>query len=140
MHAHIEVRKGPQWFHFAAPIIPQNYIFYAAVNGEGLKDFRESIRNRIQPQASQRGMPFCMSEVTVACYQQDKKDYQLHGEGCLHAKDLEKLQQHLWEINEFDPKAKWDLEEQFFHTYIGGNALAAHDGWDDVRVIFWYSH
>lgn len=140
MHAHIEVKKNGRWFHFAAPIVPQNYFFFAVVNGEGLEYFRPSVREIIHPIASINELPNDMSEVTEFCYNQDKESFHVHGEGVLLAPDLRGLQYHLWDANEYDPKGKWDIDEVFFRTYINGNSIILHQGWDDVRVIFWYDH
>lgn len=138
MHAHIEVKKNGKWLHFAAPTVQTNYILFAAINGEQIEDLRHP--ERITPQASIKGLPDDLSEVTKFCHEQDSESYYLHGEGALTAEDLENLQEHLWEINEYDPKAKWDLDTEIFRTYINGNAICAHQGWDDVRIVFWYDH
>ena len=85
-------------------------------------------------------LPADMSEVTAFCYEQDSNMCRLHGEFVLTAEDIKNLQKHLWEENEYDPKAKWDLEDAIFHTYINGNTISAHQGWDDVRIIGWYDN
>lgn len=139
IHAHIEVKKDNRWLHFAAPHVTQDYLLFAAINGEGLEWFRESVKERICPQASVTGLPDDLSEITAFCYEQDKASCKLHGEGALTTEDLIRLQAHLKEINDsiYD---KYDLEEHIFRTYINGNAIASHQGWDDVRIVFWYDH
>lgn len=139
IHAHIEVKKGDRWLHFAAPFVDKNYLLFAAINGERIEDFRESMRERIIPQASINHLPTDLSEVTRLCYQQDNEGYRLHGMGCLTATDIRNLQQHLNDINENSCK-RYDLEEDVFKTYINGNSIASHQGWDDVRIVFWYDN
>lgn len=142
IHAHIEVKKNNKWLHFAAPNVESNYIVFAAINGERLEDFRESVRTKIHPQASITGLTDDISEVTAFCYEQDKKGYSIHGEGILTSNDIRNLQKHLYEINEQEQNYlhKYDLDETIFRTYINGNAISAHQGWDDVRIVFWYDN
>lgn len=140
IHAQIEVKKDNRWLHFASPIVHTDYIFFAAINGEGIDYLRDSVREKIHPNASGKGLPDDISEVTAVCYQMDKESYHLHDEGFLSTQDLRNLQQNIWDIYYFDPKSAWDLEEHFFKTYINGNAIASHQGWDDVRIVFWYDH
>ena len=64
----------------------------------------------------------------------------ISSECVLSADDLLRLQNHLQELNPYDSPMKWDLEDSIFCTYIGGNAIARHDGWDDARIICWYDN
>ena len=46
-------------------------------------------------------------------------------------------------LNEIYPEKfslEKDLEESYFHCYIGGGAIATHKGFDDARLIFWFDH
>lgn len=138
LHAHIEVKKNNTWFHFAAPDVERNYILFAAMNGERINSIPSSYK--IKPQASHHGLPADITEVTKICYEQDKKGYHIHGEGTLTAENIKNLQNHLWEVFPHVPKKELDLEETIFHTYINGNTIASHHGWDDVRIVFWYDN
>lgn len=143
MHAHIEVKRDGRWLHYGAPDVQRDYIVFAVISGERIDSFRKSTREQIIPQASVKGLPDNMSEVTEFCYQQDKEGVSVHGEGVLTAEDLKNLQKHLNELSE-----RWcgrrctdyDLEEGIFKTYINGNTIALHQGWDDVRIVFWYDN
>lgn len=139
IHAHIEVKRANKWLHYGAPNVPQDYLLFAAINGERRDDFRESMRVRITPQASIQGLPNDLSEITAFCYEQDRKSCRLHGEGALTAEDLKHLQTHLRTINDNMHK-RYDLEEDVFYHYINGNCIASHQGWDDVRIVFWYDN
>lgn len=142
IHAHIEVKRGMRWVHYGAPNVDRNYLLFAAINHERIEDFRPSIREQIIPQASIKDLPNDMSEVTEFCYLQDKSGMKLHGEGVLTAEDIRNLQNHLYELTntELNYINKYDLEESIFRTYINGNSIASHQGWDDVRIIFWYDN
>ncbi len=138
IHAHIEVKRGNRWLHYGAPNVDRNYFVFACISGERKEDLREPIRSRIKPQASITGLPDDMSEVTKFCYNQDKHGMITHGEGVLTADNLRSLQSHLREDNDF--YIRYDLEEDVFRTYINGNSIASHQGWDDVRIVFWYDN
>lgn len=139
IHAHIEVKRNGRWLHFGAPNVKTDCLVFAAINGEGLGYMRESARERIYPKASVVGLPSDISEVTQHCYLQNAANMHLHGEGALTSDDLYALQEHLKEINDNYCK-RYDLEEDIFNTYINGNCIASHEGWDDARIVFWYDH
>lgn len=139
MHAHIEVKKNNTWLHYGAPDVSRNYLLFAAINGEQLEDFRPSVRDKIIPQASIKGLPDDISDVTKLCHEYDMDRYHVHGEGTLTANDILNLQNHLYELNEMtlNYQNKWCLET-LFKTYINDGTIAGHKGWDDVRIVFWY--
>ena len=139
IHAHIEVKRNGTWMHFAAPDIRPDYVLFAFINGERIDCLRESLRQDIEPQYT-KGLPEDISEITAHCYKQDTEDFLLRGEGVLTKKDLEELQERLCRFAGYhDTKWSNDLEKDIFHTHIGGQAIAMHRGWDDARVVFWYS-
>ena len=35
---------------------------------------------------------------------------------------------------------EYELETGILHTFINGNTLAQHQGWDDLRLIFWFDN
>ena len=102
----------------------------------------EELQLLIQPQASVKGLPADMSDVTEFCYNQDKEHYYLHGEGALSADDIYNLQEHLFALHADEPHCKlaYDLEESIFHTYVAGSSISRHLGWDDTRIVFWYDN
>ena len=143
MHLHIEVKKDGKWFHYGSPCmsnLPEKYFIYAWMTGEGLEYTRSRFREQIQPVASIKGLPEDLSEVTKICYEQDTKQYRLHGEHTLMADDIQTLQEKLWEQNPDDNRLYWDLEETIFRTYINSGSIACHHGWDDARIICWYNY
>lgn len=137
-HVHIEVKKNEKWYHFAAPDVRRDYFVYAAMAGERLEDLPQCIQKRICPAAESHEMPNDISEVTEICYKQDGEAYHLHNVSVITAEGLHRLQQNLNELNAL-PRS-YDLEEDIFHTYVGGNTLAQHQGWDDLRVILWFDN
>lgn len=137
MHAHIEVKTDGKWLHYGCPDITRDYLLFACVNGTRKETFETNpkIFQQIQPVARIHILPNDMSYVTKICYAQQSSQYKCHNYGVLESADLFTLQRLL---SKFD--TKYDLEENVFKTYINNNAISAHDGFDDVRVIFWFDH
>ncbi len=141
MHAHIEVKKNGTWLHYACPNVTRNYLFFAFVNGTRKEDFENQpdVYNKINPVCRINKIPDDISEVTSICLDMDAEVYRIKRFGVLEGSDLETLQHRLWKFNDsIDPE--WDLEDGLFNTYIGGNSIAGHNGFDDVRVIFWFDN
>lgn len=135
IHMHLEVKKDGRWLHFAVPHMYRGCQFFNLLAGiySG------------EPIVPLRGLPSevdgeCMSEVTRFCYNQDRQGYRLHHEGYLLAEELVALQERLWDIFGDKGKDEHDLEFGYFHTCINGNTIAQHQGWDDVRLIFWFDN
>jgi len=142
IHVHIEVKKDGVWHHFGAPTVNQNYELFAVIAGERLDDFRDSERQKIRPVAKIHSLPEDISLVTCISYEQDK-GLGIHNIGVLTADDLIKLQDQLYELNPWVDRtacSKLDLEWSLFHTFINGNILADHQGWDDLRIVFWFDN
>lgn len=141
MHAHIEVKKNGEWLHYGCPNVTRNYLVFACINGTRKEDFKEQpeIYDKIHPVTTIHELPYDMSEVTKFCLEIDNDRYKLKNFGVMNAEDIENLQHHIWEIK--NPRdLDFDLEEDVFKTYIGGNSIAAHEGFDDVRIIFWFDN
>lgn len=138
IHMHLEVKKDDQWLHFAAPNMYYDGVFFDLIAGIHVET------DQIVPL---RGLPEAVpgseiSEVTQFCYEQDQQNFRLHHIGWLGADELILLQKCL---NDQYDKSKndwrsYDLEEHYFHTFINGNAVALHQGWDDIRLIFWFDN
>lgn len=133
IHMHIEVRSGDTWHHYAAPHMFRNGIFFDLVAG---------INGKLQPVVPPRGLPENLSFITRHDWEQDSKSYRLHHAGWLSAEELAELQERLKEVcgNSARSHLDYDLEEGFLHTYINGNALTLHQGWNDLRFIFWFDN
>ena len=131
IHMHIELKSGDTWHHYSAPHIFRNTVFFDLVSG---------MYERIKPVTSPRGLPQDITFVTKFCYDQDRSGYHLHHEGWLGADEIVKLQRCM--IQEYESRGldrmDADLDDNFFHTYINGNSVIQHQGWDDVRFIFWF--
>lgn len=140
IHAHIEVRKDYKWYHFAAPRIDRNYGLFTIIAGQRLG--RAPFDMACEPGvASMRVLPDNMSEVTKVCYEQDKS-LGPHDVCVLDADGIRQLQLKLnRHYNDDDHNSKGcDLEWDVFHTYINGSSIAAHSGWDDVRIVCWFDN
>ena len=132
IHMHIEVKSGDTWYHYAAPSMFRDRAFFDLVGG---------IYNEEAAIVPPRGLPEDLSFVTKHDWNQDRMGYRLHHAGWLKAEELRMLQQKLDEKFLDSKKAmKYDLESELLHTYINGNALASHQGWDDLRLIFWFDN
>lgn len=133
IHMHIEVKSGDAWHHYAAPHMFRNGIFFDLVAG---------ISGKLQPVVPPRGLPENLSFVTQHDWGQDSESYRLHHAGWLSADELFELQRRLNEVyrGSLLDRMDYDLEDGFLHTYINGNALASHQGWDDLRFIFWFDN
>lgn len=132
IHMHIETKLGDNWFHYSAPSIFRDRDFFEIVAGiyEG------------QPMIVPRGLPEKLSFETQRSFDLDSKRFKPHHIGWLSSKELVELQKRLIEIGEEQGKnsLECDLEEEYFHTYICGNSIACHKGWDDSRFIFWFDN
>ena len=127
MHAHIEVKLGNDWLHFATPSVQRDYTLFELIN----ELHAETVDNKIIDMAS---------EVTRKCFAQDCDSYRIHDMFVLQAEDLPVLQQRLWDAHTDKSILDLDLEGSIFHTYVNGNTLAQHQGWDDLRIIGWYDN
>lgn len=132
IHMHIEVKSGDTWHHYAAPAMFRNRVFFDLLGG---------IYNEAAAIVPPRGLPEDLSFVTKHDWDQDREGYRLHHPGWLKAEELWTLQEKLNERS-LDSKMmlEHDLEAGLLHTYINGNALASHQGWDDLRFIFWFDN
>lgn len=142
MHAHIEVKKDDRWLHYGCPDVERDYMVFACINGTRKDAFEDSadVYNRIHPVSTVHELPTDISEVTQICLEMDKSSYKLHGFGVLSGEDLEKLQRLLYEMFGNEKGTFNDLEAGIFKTYIGGNSIARHEGFDDVRVVYWFDN
>lgn len=141
LHAHIEVKLKNKWFHYGAPAINADYTLFAFINGNGLEHMRKSIAADIHPCASINGLPEDLSKITKISYNQDKTDGALYEEGCLTSEDLCSLQTRMQDFAGIhDPWWECSLESDIFGTYINNKPIADHTGYDDSRVVFWFSN
>lgn len=130
MHAHIEVKKGNEWLHFNAPDVERDYLLFLTMGCNRAKEYYPHVKDMM----TEHKLPDDMAPVTRFCYDIDKQYYRIHSECFITSDDLRKLQQY-WR----DMGWNYDMEE-IFHTYIGCNAIAAHNYFDDSRIILWYDH
>lgn len=135
MHAHIEVKVNNKWLHFAAPNVDRDYTVFALINGCRKED---TVRE-IVPVAKIHEIPKDMSVITQLCLNKDQKAYTLHDFCTLYPDEIRVLQAGLRNLVPDKTKAL-DLEEDVFKTYINGNTIASHDGFDNSRIIIWYDN
>lgn len=135
IHTHIEYKTdNGNWLHWAAPVVSANYKLFALITG---------VRNdnyNIKPIVGERGLPKDISEATKIAYEQDSRAYSsLRPETWLNGDEIVKLQERWVELTGGKPTLDNDLEYSVFHTYgPGGSAIASHQGFADVRIIFWF--
>lgn len=128
IRAHIEVKLGDQWLHYAAPEVETNLELFDLLDVAG--------REHEFPMTT-------LSQVTAMSLQSDKDRIGAMGLGVVMADQLYDLQAELY--RRF-PRVKktgideLDFENSIFRTYINDNALCRHDGWDDLRIVFWFSN
>lgn len=140
LQAHIEVKIKDRWLHYGAPTIDTDHILFAFINGHGLEYIRESLTEDIRPCASISGLPKDISEITELSYNQGGTGEILYEEGCLTSEDLRSMQARMAYFAEaHDPRWKCNLETDIFRAYINNRPIADHTGYDDSRVVFWFS-
>lgn len=133
IHMHIEVKKNGRWLHYSAPAINRDQTFFGMVAG---------LDTGIEPVVPPKGLPDDLSEVTLFCLEQDKENYKIHHATWLGTNELFDLQDALKAYHEplgHGPLV-YDLEYAYFNTYINGNSIAQHQGWDDVRLVAWFDN
>lgn len=140
MHAHIEVKKNGKWHHFAAPSIKPDYILYAIATGHEKEYLRYG--DRIQPVSRIHNNPKDISDVTWDCLNHDMCSRGVTDINTLESNDIKTLQEKLYEYYSWiepSDNSHLNLEHSIFHTYINGEKLHLHKGFDDVRIIIWYT-
>lgn len=145
LHAHIEVKLDGKWQHFAAPCVERNYILFAVLAAVRRQDANAALGHMDPFEVTT--VPWCaklpedISEVTAVCHRKESEQYDLHHEGWLEGRFIPTLQQELNRYMSYKAKnGPMDLEEDIFHTYINGSSIAAHDGFEDVRIVFWFDN
>ena len=81
-----------------------------------------------------------MSGMTSYCYSLDEKNFHPHHRGWLSSEEVATLQRRLNELQPEKSMLEKDLEEAYLHCYISDNAISAHRGFDDSRIVFWFDH
>lgn len=133
IHMHIEVKSHGIWYHYAAPHMFRNFIFFDLLGG---------IYGKHQPVVPPRGLPHDRTFVTQHDWTQDGESSRLHHAGWLSANELPELQARIKELCQgtgADPMS-YDLECGILNTFVNGNSLSQHQGWDDLRLIFWFDN
>lgn len=139
IHMHIEVKYRGFWEHYSAPAVARDYDLFGLL---GSKRAPEGLR----PVAGiQTGFPEDATLITKLCFEQDNKDYY----GGIHPEDvhvltsgesLQALQQAIYATIPDPRRYRADLEADILHCYIHGNALASHQGFEDVRLVYWFDN
>lgn len=139
IHAHIEVKIYDEWHHFAAPRVVRDYKLYGLLGSNRAEDAGLTPIEGIT-----MGMPIDASTLTRVCLEQDAQRY---GREAIRKEIRHIGPEQIRALQEAYEKARpgkgWqetDLEEGIFHAYINGNAIASHDGFDDVRIIYWFDN
>ena len=135
IHAHIEVKDNGQWYHYGSPHIKRDYILFSL-----LKDTRHSLDwvNSIIPA---RGIPEDVSYITKKEWENSEFCY--HSPSYIKADELEELERVINKChsitNGFD-ECKIDIDFDIFKTLCNNNSLIAHDGYEDLRVVYWFDN
>lgn len=134
IHTHIEYKTADgRWLHWAAPHVKPNYRLFSLIAGVRNDD------NGIKPMVPCRGLPKDLSEVTKIAYAQDALAYGLHHETWLNTDEFAELQHRWTAIDAGKHPLDTDFEESVFRAYgPGGSALASHQGFEDMRAVFWF--
>lgn len=132
IHQHIEVKKDGKWYHYSAPHTERDYLYFGFLSG---------IRGMAEPVVPLRGLPSDITFVTKVDYEQTKGlGLTPTHEGWIGQSELEEVQFRLnrrFKNTGVNP-LEYDLEEHYLSTYINGSTVARHEGWDDVRLVFWF--
>ena len=137
IHAHIEVKHDGNWLHFAAPNVARDYKLFNLI--AAVRDQPADCRPTV---CKHQGLPDDISIVTKLCLEQEQ-GYGAHHKGWLYDSDIRELQSRLYDIHPEITRTgidELDLEHSIFSTYICGNSIASHDGFEDVRVVFWFDN
>lgn len=136
LYAHVEVRLDGRWEHFSAHSIAKNYLLCAAINGTRADDLRPG-REIPKPAYGTKGIPADATAVTKTCIACEVAESPRNA--CtLDADQIAAVQDELYRVR---PEVRrtgideFDFEHSIFHTYINGNSIAAHTGFEDVRMI-----
>lgn len=125
IHTHIEVKLHNKWLHYSAPSVPRvTDLYNMLING----DYDTSL-------------PGDASEITRLSHEQDNKRYVIHDLRVIPAESLEDLQVKFSQSQcGRNYSLDTDLEHSIFRTYINGNSLAEHQGYQDLRIICWFDN
>lgn len=140
IHVHIEVKKNGEWFHFGSPKLTRDYLLFALIDGVRKEGLLHS--DKVEPVAKIHDLPKDMCFVTRMCFDQDA-GLGVHNIGVLAAGDLVELQNKLYALGPMFGRQGFeelDLEWGIFKTFINGNAMSEHKGWDDLRIVFWFDN
>ena len=136
LYAHIEVKFEGRWEHFAACSVYKNYLLSAAINGTRADNLAAG-REIPKPAAGRTGIPADATAVTKACIAREVGPEPANA--CvLDAEQIQEVQDEMYRVRPEVKKTgidQFDFEHSVFHTYINGNAIAAHTGFEDVRMI-----
>ena len=136
VNLHIEVKKDGQWHHLSAPAL-----YESSVDDNGrFVDLIAGIYNADRVVRPLRGLPKDRTFVTDFALKQAARDGDVHHMGYLTADELNAVQDALFAYYEDlknrgrsdvpSSKYAFDLELAYFHTAI--------EGWDDMRLVFWF--
>lgn len=125
MYAHIEVKSGGNWYHYAAPSVDRDkrlfdlFVLYGQASD-------------IPPDAS---------IVTKRCYELAKRRYEPRNVCVVPDDKLQALQDALHAAyGEPRNVSPHDFEYAVFRTYVDEGMLAEHSGFDGLRVICWFDN
>lgn len=137
LNVHIEVLSDGIWHHFAAPDVETDYILYAVMTGKDKNYLRHG--EKIKPVARIHELPLDASPVTKSClaYSMTHDMDTSSGVHVLESCDLGPLHEHLLAYDQYTYEY-WNPEQEF-HTRINGLPLFMHTGFDDIRIILWYT-
>lgn len=135
IYASIEVRRGSTWYVYSQPNVTMCSEIYDMLTGR----VPDGIPAGMMP-VIHKGVPGNMSVVAADTFNRAEQDYAPRNVGWMDSGNIKKAQELMYALN---PNVKktgidvFDFEHSVFRTYINGNAISSHDGWDDSRLIFW---
>ena len=136
IHFHIEVTEGERH-----RVHPRHKIWHHLHQPEVANDV-EIFQLAAKIHAPSRCLPYACTTVTHHDYQRSACDVTSDNVIVIHASELDTLQQMLRDAHPEIPRNlpdadPLDLQESVFRTYIEGDTLSAHQGYEDLRIILW---
>lgn len=138
IHLHIEVKRNGVWEHYSAPHVKRDYKLFSLMGSDRF------IPGFGPKSTLAHGLPDDASYLTAVCLDYDAND--LYGDNIRQTvrvmdKDgVQKLQLAYALAYPGMAPLDADLEENVFRCYINGNAISAHKGFDDVRLVYWFDN
>ncbi len=136
IYAIIEVKRDGVWHAYASPNVDYSPELESALFGDGIPD---DIPIQELP-VIHCGLPSDISIVGMDIYAHACRSYTPHNISWMLPEDIEKAQALMYRLDATVKRTGidvFDFEYSVFSTYINGNAICTHTGWDSARIVYW---